>query len=187
MSEKGGLPAKTEFLLYTAEDGKIKIQTRMQNETVWLTQDQMARLFDKAKSTINEHIRNIFEEGELKPDAVMRKFGISEFSTKPTNYYNLDVVISVGYRVKSPRGTQFRAWATERLKNYILKGFAIDSDRFKKGSRFDARFYDELLEEIREIRASERLAYQKITDVYATAVDYSPNTAGAERFFAAVQ
>lgn len=113
-------PEKTEFLLYQSEDGRIRIETRMQNETVWLTQDQMAELFGKAKSTINEHIKNIFTEGELLEAEVMRKFGISEFSTKPNHFYNLDVIISVGYRVKSLRGTQFPIWATQRLREYLI-------------------------------------------------------------------
>jgi len=126
IKEAGG-----EFLLYQTEDGRIRIETRMQEETVWLTQDQMAQLFGKAKSTINEHIKNIFKEGELVEEQVMRKFGISEFSTKPTHYYNLDVIISVGYRVKSLRGTQFRIWATQRLREYIIKGFALDDERLK--------------------------------------------------------
>jgi len=108
------MPKETEFILYTTEDGRVRIETRLQEDTVWLTQDQMATLFDKAKSTINEHIKNIFEEGELIEEQVTRKFGNSEFSTKPTNFYNLDVIISVGYRVKSRRGTQFRIWATGR-------------------------------------------------------------------------
>jgi|LGVE01.1.fsa_nt_gb hypothetical protein len=125
--ESGG-----EFLLYQTEDGRVRIETRMQEETVWLTQDQMALLFGKAKSTINEHIKNIFKEGELVEDQVMRRIGNSEFSTKPTHYYNPDVIISVGYRVKSLRGTQFRIWATQRLREYIIKGFAKDDERLKE-------------------------------------------------------
>ena len=132
MNELAPTKSGGEFLLYQTEDGRIRIETRMQEETVWLTQDQMAQLFGKAKSTINEHIKNIFKEGELVEEQVMRKFGNSEFSTKPTHYYNLDVIISVGYRVKSLRGTQFRIWATQRLREYIIKGFALDDERLKE-------------------------------------------------------
>lgn len=121
-----------EILIYQTEDGLTKIDVNMQDETVWLTQEEMSELFQKAKSTINEHIKNIYLEGELQKESTMRKFGISEFSTKPTNYYNLDVVISVGYRVKSQRGVQFRIWATNILKEYIKKGFAMDDDRLKE-------------------------------------------------------
>ncbi|MBU1902398.1 MAG: virulence RhuM family protein, partial [Proteobacteria bacterium] len=142
--ESGG-----EFLLYQTEDGRSRIEVRMQGETVWLTQDQMAQLFCKAKSTINEHIKNIFKEGELVEEQVMRKFGISEFSTKPTHYYNLDVIISVGYRVKSLRGTQFRIWATQRLREYIIKGFALDDERLKEAG--GGNYFDELLARIRDI------------------------------------
>ncbi len=121
-----------EILIYQTEDGLTKIDVNMQDETVWLTQEEMSELFQKAKSTINEHIKNIYLEGELQKESTMRKFGISEFSTKPTNYYNLDVVISVGYRVKSQRGVQFRIWATNILKEYIKKGFVMDDDRLKE-------------------------------------------------------
>jgi len=185
MTENSGLPAKTEFLLYTTEDGKTKIQTRLQGETVWLTQDQMSVLFDKAKSTINEHIMNIFDEGELKPGVVMRKFGISEFSTKPTNYYNLDVVISVGYRVKSLRGTQFRIWATQRLKEYIIKGFVMDDERLKLGG--GGNYFDELLARIRDIRSSEKIFWRKVLDIYATSIDYNPDIDLSKQFFATIQ
>jgi hypothetical protein len=185
MKDKGELPSKTEFLLYTAEDGKIKIQTRMRDETVWLTQDQMAELFDKAKSTINEHIQNIFIEGELNSGLVMRKFGNSEFTTKPTNFYNLDVIISVGYRVKSLRGTQFRIWATQRLKEYIIKGFSMDDDRLKQAG--GGNYFDELLARIRDIRSSEKVFWRKVLDIYATSIDYNPDTDITRQFFAAVQ
>lgn len=153
MIKKPEIPLKTEFLMYITEDGKIKIDTLMQNETVWLTQEQMAELFDKAKSTVNEHIKNVFLESELKADEVMKKFGNSEFTKKPTNYYNLDVVISVGYRVKSLRGTQFRIWATQRLKEYIVKGFTMDDDRLKQPG--GGGYFDELLARIRDIRSSD--------------------------------
>src|SRR3989338_5466300 len=121
-----------QIVIYKTGDGQTKLRVKMEDETVWLTQDQMAELFQKAKSTINEHIKNIYEEKELTEEATTRKFGISEFSTKPTNFYNLDVIISVGYRVKSLRGTQFRIWATQRLKEYIVKGFALDDERLKQ-------------------------------------------------------
>jgi hypothetical protein len=174
-----------EFLLYQTEDGRIRIETRMQEETVWLTQDQMAQLFGKAKSTINEHIKNIFKEGELVEEQVMRKFGNSEFSTKPTHYYNLDVIISVGYRVKSLRGTQFRIWATQRLREYIIKGFALDDERLKEAG--GGRYFDELLARIRDIRSSEKVFWRKILDIYAMSIDYDPGTDLSEQFFATVQ
>ena len=123
----------SEFLLYKTIDNKVSINVQIQDETVWLTQEQMAELFSKSKPTINEHIKNIYTEKELSEEATMRKFGNSEFSTKPTNYYNLDVIISVGYRVKSLRGTQFRQWATKRLREYIIKGFTMDDERLKQG------------------------------------------------------
>lgn len=126
---------KSQIILYQTDDGQTKLQVKMEDETVWLTQDQMAELFEKSKSTINEHIKNIYEEKELDEVPTMRKFGISEFSTKPTIYYNLDVIISVGYRVKSVRGTQFRIWATQRLKEYLIKGFALDDERLKQGGK----------------------------------------------------
>jgi hypothetical protein len=150
----------SEILIYQAADGKIKIDVRLEDETVWLTQDHMAGLFGKAKSTINEHIKNIFAEGELVEADVMKKFGISEFQQKAPNYYNLDVIISVGYRVKSHQGTQFRIWATQRLKEYIVKGFALNDERFKTGNSM--AYFTELQERIREIRLSERFFYQKI-------------------------
>jgi hypothetical protein len=135
------------------------------------------------------HLKNIFAEKELDERSVIEEYSITASDGKryKTRHYSLEAIIAVGYRVNSTRGTQFRIWATDKLKNYILKGFALDSERFKRGSRFDKRYFEELLEEIREIRASERLSYQKITDIYATSIDYSPNTAEAEKFFATVQ
>lgn len=175
-----------QIILYQTEDGQTKLQVKIEDETVWLTQDQMAQLFDKSKSTINEHIRNIYEEKELIEPQTMRKFGISEFSTKPTNYYNLDVIISVGYRVKSLRGTQFRIWATQRLREYIVKGFTLDDERLKQqGGR--SRYFQELLQRIRDIRSSERNFYQKVTDIYATAIDYRKDDKQTQEFFATVQ
>ncbi|HPS31210.1 MAG TPA: RhuM family protein [bacterium] len=176
---------KSEIIIYQNPDGLIKIDVMLQNETVWLTQDQMALLFDKAKSTINEHIQNIFEEGELQKEQVMRKFGNSEFSAKPTNIYNLDVIISVGYRVKSKQGTQFRMWATQRLKEYIIKGFSLNDERFKTGNSMN--YFNELQERLREIRLSERFFYQKIKDIYKTSIDYDPKDEKTIEFFKIVQ
>ncbi|MDO8802929.1 MAG: virulence RhuM family protein [Elusimicrobiota bacterium] len=176
----------SHFLIYQAEDGKTRLDVRLENETVWLTQDQMAELFEKAKSTINEHIKNIYEEKELEESLTLRKFGNSEFSTKPTNFYNLDIIISVGYRVKSPRGTQFRIWATQRLKEYIVKGFTLDDERLKQGGQ-KARYFQELLQRIRDIRSSERNFYQKVTDIYTTSIDYRKDDKLTNEFFATVQ
>jgi len=175
----------SEIFIYQAADGKVKIDVRLEDETVWLTQDHMAGLFGKAKSTINEHIKNIFAEGELVEADVMKKFGISEFQQKAPNYYNLDVVISVGYRVKSHQGTQFRIWATQRLKEYIVKGFALNDERFKTGNAM--AYFTELQERIREIRLSERFFYQKIKDIYTTSIDYDPRDEKTVEFFKVVQ
>jgi hypothetical protein len=175
----------SEFLIYQAADGRIRIDVRLEDETVWLTQDHMAELFGKAKSTINEHIKNIFAEGELAEAEVMKKFGISEFQQKAHNYYSLDVIISVGYRVKSHQGTQFRIWATQRLREYIVKGFVLNDERFKKGSSMN--YFNELQERIREIRLSERFFYQKIKDIYTTSIDYDPRDAKTVEFFKVVQ
>lgn len=174
-----------EILIYQNQEGNIKIDVRLQEETVWLTQDQMAVLFGKAKSTINEHIKNIFEEGELNEATSLHKFGISEFQQKAPNYYNLDVVISVGYRVKSIQGTQFRIWATQRLKEYIVKGFALNDERFKSGNSMN--YFNELQSRIREIRLSEKFFYQKIKDIYTTSIDYDPKDEKTVAFFKVVQ
>ena len=176
--------ASANFLLYKTADNKVSINVQIQDETVWLTQEQMAELFSKSKPTINEHIKNIYTEKELSEEATMRKFGNSEFSTKPTNYYNLDVIISVGYRVKSLRGTQFRQWATKRLREYIIKGFTMDDERLKQGG---GRYFRELLQRIRDIRSSERNLYQQVTDIYATSIDYKKDAKLTRRFFATVQ
>lgn len=175
----------SEILIYQAPDGKIKIDVRLERETVWLTQDDMAHLFGKAKSTINEHIKNIFAEEELHEADVVKKFGISEFQQKAPNYYSLDVIISVGYRVKSQQGTRFRIWATQRLKEYIVKGFALNDERFKSGSSMN--YFAELQERIREIRLSERFFYQKIKDIYTTSIDYDPSDEKTIEFFKVVQ
>ena len=174
-----------EIVLYKSQDGTIKVDVLFENETVWLTQGQMSELFGKAVSTINEHIKNVFAEGELKESDVVRKFGNSEFSTKPTNFYNLDVIISVGYRVKSRQGTQFRQWATKALHEYIIKGFTLNDERFKSGSSMN--YFKELLDRIREIRISERVFYQQILDIYSTSIDYDPSDEKTIAFFKEVQ
>ncbi len=163
----------------------VKIDVQVDRDTVWLTQDQMATLFGKAKSTINEHLNNIYAEAELSEESTMRKFGNPEFSTKPTNYYNLDVIISVGYRVKSHQGTQFRIWATQVLREYLIKGFALNDERMKSDNSMN--YFDELQERIREIRLSERVFYQKIKDIYATSIDYDPSSEKTIAFFKVVQ
>ena len=176
---------KNEIVIYQSQDGTIKVDVLFEGKTVWLTMDQMTVLFGKSRSTINEHILNIFKEGELVEEDSIRKIGNSDFSTKPTNYYNLDVIISVGYRVKSKQGTQFRIWATQRLQEYILKGFVINDERFKTGSSMN--YFKELLERIREIRLSERVFYQQIKDIYATSIDYDPSDEMTLAFYKEVQ
>ena len=175
----------SELIIYTTEDGLTKVDVTFDEDTVWLTQDQMAELFQKAKSTINEHIQNIYEQGELVESSTMRKFGISEFSTKPTNFYNLDVVISVGYRVKSQRGVQFRIWASGIIKEYMKKGFALDDNRLKELG--GGGYFKELLERIRDIRASEKVFYRQVLEIYATSIDYDPRAEISVQFFRKVQ
>jgi len=175
----------SEIIIYQTEDGQTKIQTRLENETVWLTLEQIAELFQKGKSTINEHIINIFKEGELEKEGNMRKIGISDFSTKPTNFYNLDVIISVGYRVKSHRGVQFRKWATARIKEYIIKGFTMNDELLKEAG--GGNYFDELLARIRDIRSSEKVFWRKVLDIYSTSIDYDPNTEISKTFFKTVQ
>ncbi len=176
----------SEIIIYTDIDGTTKLQVQLEDETVWLTQEQMALLFGKAKSTINEHIKNIYAEEELEESQTLKKFGISEFQQKAPNYYNLDVIISVGYRVKSPQGTKFRQWATKRIHEYIVKGFTMDDDRLKQeGAR--SRYFEELLQRIRDIRSSERNFYQKVTDIYAISIDYKNDNTLTKEFFATVQ
>jgi hypothetical protein len=178
---------KSEIVIYQNSDGNIKIDVLIEADTVWLTQSQIMELFQKSKATISEHISNIYEEGELNENSVVRKFRTTAADGKSydTNYYNLDVIISVGYRVKSPQGTQFRIWATQRLKEYIIKGFALNDDRFKKGSSMN--YFNELQERIREIRLSERFFYQKIKDIYATSIDYDAKDTKTIAFFKVVQ
>ena len=179
------LASNDEILIYQSEDGTIKVDVLFQDETVWLTIDNMCLLFGKARSTINEHILNVFSEGELEEEKSVRKIGISDFSTKPTNYYNLDVIISVGYRVKSRQGTLFRIWATQRLRDYIIRGYALNEERFKKGSSMN--YFRELIEKIREIRLEEKVFYQQIKDIYKTSIDYDPSDEMTIQFFKEVQ
>jgi len=176
---------KSEVIIYNTEDGKCKVDVRLEDDTVWLTQEQMSELFQKAKSTINEHIQNIYYDGELKLEDTMRKFGNSEFSTKPTNYYNLDMIISVGYRVKSQRGVQFRIWASSILKEYLKKGFVMDDERLKNLG--GGGYFKELLERIRDIRASEKVFYRQVLEIYATSIDYDPKDEESILFFKKVQ
>lgn len=175
----------SELIIYTTEDGLTKVDVTFDEDTVWLTQEQMAELFQKSKSTINEHIKNIYDENELNKENTMRKFGISEFSTKPTNFYNLDVVISVGYRVKSQRGVQFRIWASNIIKEYMKKGFVLDDNRLKELG--GGGYFKELLERIRDIRASEKVFYRQVLEIYATSVDYDPKAEISIEFFKKVQ
>jgi toxin-antitoxin system, toxin component, fic family len=180
------LPTSTEpLLLCESQGGTIRLDVRMDGETVWLSLDLMATLFGKSRTTVNEHVLHIYEEGELQEEQTKRKIGISDFSTKPTNFYNLDVIISVGYRVKSQQGTRFRQWATQRLREYLIKGFTLDDERLKAGSSYN--YFKELLDRIREIRLSERIFYQQIKDIYATSIDYDPRSEATQTFYKEVQ
>lgn len=176
---------KGNIIIYQSEDGAVRLDVRLEDTTVWLTIDQMSEMFGKSRSTINEHILNIYEEGELEEEATKRKIGNPDFSTKPTNFYNLDVIISVGYRVKSIQGTRFRQWATERLHEYIVKGFALDDERLKNLG--GGSYWKELLDRIRDIRSSEKVLYRQVLDLYATAVDYDPRSDTSRLFFKIVQ
>lgn len=178
----------SEILLYSDENGKEFVNVVFMDETFWLTQVGMAELFDSSKSNVSEHLSHIFEEEELDKASCMRKIGISEFSTKPTNFYNLDAIIAVGYRVNSKKATRFRQWATKTLKEYIQKGFVLNDELMKNGRPFGKDYFDELLERIREIRASERRAYQKIADVFEQcSYDYDKNSETTKAFYAFVQ
>jgi hypothetical protein len=185
------IPAPTtpggEFLFYQSDDGRIRLQVRLEDESVWLTQKLMAELFQKDVRTVNEHIQNIFEEGELAADSVIRKFRITAADGKnyETAHYNLDVIISVGYRVKSQRGTQFRIWATQRLREYIVKGFTMDDERLKQ--RGGSNYFEELLARIRDIRSSEKEFWRKVLEIYATSIDYDPSVEASRQFFTTVQ
>ena len=179
--------------MFTSNDGKTRLQIRMQEDSLWLTQKQIADLFERSTPTINEHLKNIYEEGELEPDSTIRKFrtvaleGAREVE-RLLDHYNLEAVLSVGYRVRSSRGTQFRQWGNQVLKEFLIKGFAMDDERLKNPDKdLSSDYFDELLERIRDIRASERRFYQKITDIYATASDYNKNAPESQSFFATVQ
>ena len=179
-----------QMLIYQSEDGSIKIDVRFEQDTVWLTLEQMSTLFGRDKSTISRHIKNVFEEGELATVATVAKFATVQVEGERTvqrniDYYNLDVIISVGYRVKSQQGTQFRIWATQRLKEYIIKGFVLNDERFKTGSSYN--YFKELLGRIREIRLSEKLFYQQIKDIYATSIDYNPSDKMTIAFYKEIQ
>ena len=176
------------ILLYSGEDGKEYVNVYFHDETFWLTQAALAELFDCAKSNISMHLTNIFDEGELLEADVLRKFRISELSTKPTNFYNLDAIIAVGYRVNSKKATRFRQWATRTLREYIQKGYLLNDEMLKNGQPFGKDYFDELLERIREIRASERRAYQKIADIFEQcSYDYDKSSETTKAFYAFVQ
>ncbi len=180
-----------QIIIYNTEDGETKIKVKVENETVWLSQKQMAELFNKDVRTVNEHIKNVFFEGELAENSVIRKFRIVQKEgnrevARDIDCYNLDVIISVGYRVSSLRGTQFRIWATRKLRDYIIKGFTMDDERLAEG-RVAKTYFEEWEERIRKIRTSEANFYQKVRDVFATSADYNPRTDYAKQFFAVVQ
>ena len=177
----------SEILIYQTEDKKTRIQTRLQDETVWLNRHQMAELFDRDVKTIGKHINNVFNEGELDKDSVVAKFATTaeDRKTYQVEYYNLDVIISVGYRVKSHRGTQFRKWATERLKEYIIKGFTLNDELLKQAG--GGNYFDELLQRIRDIRSSEKVFWRKVLDIYATSIDYDPSVEMSKEFFRNIQ
>ena len=178
---------KTSLIMYTTEDGITQIQATFDNDTVWLSIDQMAELFQRDKSTISRHIKNIFEEGEYISDSVVANFATTakDGKTYQVEYYNLDVIISVGYRVKSLRGTQFRIWAMQILKEYMQKGFALDDNRLKELG--GGNYFDELLARIRDIRSSEKVFWRKVLDIYATSIDYNPSAESSVAFFKQVQ
>ena len=176
---------KENNILIYESDNDIKVEVILEEENIWLTQEQISKLYNKAKSTINEHIKNIYLEQELLETNTMRKFGNSEFSTKPTNYYNLDMIIAIGFRVKSSEGTKFRIWANEKLKEYLVKGYNLNVERFKNNN--NDPYFDELLDKIRDIRSSEKVFWRKILDIYATSIDYNPKKEITINFFKTVQ
>lgn len=184
-------PKENNFLLYSTPEGDVRLEVLLNEDTIWLTQKSMQELFGRSKSTISEHISNVFKEGELDSNQVVRKFRTTadDGKTYETTFYNLDVIISVGYRVKSLRGTQFRIWATKTLREYIVKGFVLDDDRLKQAkTAFGKDYFRELLERVRSIRASERRIYQQITDIFAEcSIDYDPKSEITKRFYANVQ
>ena len=176
-----------EILIYRTEDGQTKLDVKLENETIWLSLDQMAELFQRDKSTVSRHIKNVFQEGELEPSSVVANFATTAADGKKyqVDHYNLDVIISVGYRVKSIRGTQFRIWATARLKEYMIKGFTLDDERLKGNG--GGAYWKELLDRIRDIRSSEKVLYRQVLDLYATSVDYDPKSTESIAFFKIVQ
>ncbi|MDD5095361.1 MAG: virulence RhuM family protein [Dehalococcoidia bacterium] len=181
---------KSELILYQTEDGKTRIEVRLEGKTVWLSLSEMTELFQRDKSVISKHIKNIFEEGELKPEATVANYATvqqegSRSVSRMIEYFNLDVIISVGYRVRSPRGTQFRIWATERLREFIIKGFTLNDDLLKQAG--GGNYFEELLARIRDIRSSEKIFWRKVLDIYATSIDYDPNVDVSQQFFATVQ
>ena len=187
MNNQENMEQKSNIIIYTTEDGMTKIETTFDEDTVWLSIDQMAELFQRDKSTISRHIKNIFSEGELVRESVVANFATTaaDGKTYQVDYYNLDVIISVGYRVKSKRGTQFRIWALNILKEYLRKGFALDDERLKNLD--GGKYWKELLERIRDIRSSEKVLYRQVLDLYATSVDYNPSSEESIRFFRIVQ
>ncbi|WP_141396883.1 virulence RhuM family protein [Clostridium tertium] len=183
---------RNNVIMYESDDGKFKIDVRVEDETVWLTQRGISELYQKGVNTINEHIKNIFNERELNEEATIRKNRIVQTEgnrqvEREVTFYNLDMILAVGYRVRSQRGTQFRQWATERLSEYLIKGFTMDDEKLKEMRNFGEDYFDELLERIRDIRASEKRFYKKITDIYALSVDYSPTAPITKEFFSTVQ
>jgi len=191
MNKKSPTLNNSQFLVYQTEDGKLKIEVRFEGETVWLSLNQLASLFQRDKSVVSRHIKNVFDEGELRPEETVAKSATvqtegSKQVSREIEFYNLDVIISVGYRVKSAVATRFRIWATQRLREYIVKGFALDDERLKNPDQpFD--YFEELMRRIQDIRTSERRFYQKITDIYATSIDYDPTQEISIGFFKTVQ
>ncbi len=177
----------SEIILYQSEDGQTKVEVRMEGETVWLTLNQLAELFQRDKSVISRHIKNVLEEGELQIDSVVANYATTaaDGKTYQVDYYNLDMIISVGYRVNSHRGTQFRIWATQRLREYIIKGFTLDDERLKRAGQMN--YFDELLSRIRDIRSSEKVFYQKVKDIYTTSIDYKEDSQMTREFFKIIQ
>ena len=182
-------PPFSEILLYQTEDGQNRIQVRLENERAWLSQSGMAELYRTTKQNISLHLKNIFNERELQQESVVKEYltTAGDGKTYPIRFYNLEAILSVGYRVRSYRGVQFRQWATERLREYLIKGFTLDDERLKEGRTLGADYFDELLERIRDIRASEKRFYQKIRDIYKLSIDYNPSAEDTKEFFRIVQ